>query len=376
MVIRRIIMNKYTESLFIGICEKLQLNASLYDQAVERYNVIANTINKDEIFENANLSIYPQGSFRLKTTVKPLSSEEYDLDFVAELPVSSEMTPQDLYNHIVRILSNDGIHDDMIEKKNRCVRVNYANDFHIDIMPGKLINEYTHEIIVPDRELSKWGHISNPIGFADWFEKQAKTHIEFELNEMIRAQYNIEKVTEQEVAKHLEPLRRAVQLVKRYRDIYCEKNNAEPVRSIVICTLMGQITKFTGDTLQIIETFCKYVNSLIADSNDKPFTVKNPVVNEVLTEKWAEGNNYQDFVSMMKSLTKDVKILRSYSYNTDINTITKKMFGETVTNAVLKDFAKEINNARQASTLSITSSGVLSTSSSGIPIKKNTFYGE
>ena len=369
-------MNKYTESLFIGICEKLQLNASLYDQAVERYNVIANTINKDEIFENANLSIYPQGSFRLKTTVKPLSSEEYDLDFVAELPVSSEMTPQDLYNHIVRILSNDGIHDDMIEKKNRCVRVNYANDFHIDIMPGKLINEYTHEIIVPDRELSKWGHISNPIGFADWFEKQAKTHIEFELNEMLRAQYNIEKVTEQEVAKHLEPLRRAVQLVKRYRDIYCEKNDAEPVRSIVICTLMGQITKFTGDTLQIIETFCKYVNSLIADSNDKPFTVKNPVVNEVLTEKWAEGNNYQDFVSMMQSLTKDVKILRSYSYNTDINTITKKMFGETVTNAVLKDFAKEINNARQASTLSITSSGVLSTSSSGIPIKKNTFYGE
>ena len=125
MVIRRVIMNKYTESLFIGICEKLQLNASLYDQAVERYNVIANTINKDEIFENANLSIYPQGSFCLKTTVKPLSSEEYDLDFVAELPVSSEMTPQDLYNHIVRILSNDGIHNDMIEKKNRCVRVNY-----------------------------------------------------------------------------------------------------------------------------------------------------------------------------------------------------------------------------------------------------------
>ena len=117
MVIRRVIMNKYTESLFIGICEKLQLNASLYDQAVERYNVIANTINKDEIFENANLSIYPQGSFCLKTTVKPLSSEEYDLDFVAELPVSSEMTPQDLYNHIVRILSNDGIHNDMIEKK-------------------------------------------------------------------------------------------------------------------------------------------------------------------------------------------------------------------------------------------------------------------
>ena len=369
-------MNKYIESLFIGICEKLQLSTTLYDQAVKRYNIIANIINEDEIFEKNNLSIYPQGSFRLKTTVKPLINDEYDLDFVAELPINSVMSPQDLYDHIVRILSNDGIHNDMIEKKNRCVRVNYANDFHIDIMPGKLVNADTHEIIVPDRKLSEWGHKSNPIGFADWFEKQAKTHIEFELNRMIRDQCYIEKVTEQEIAKHLEPLRRAVQLVKRYRDIYCDVNNAEPVRSIVICTLMGQITKFTGDTLQVIETFCQYVNGLIVNANGKPFTVKNPVVNEVLTEKWDEGNNYQDFVSMIQSLTKDIKLLRSYSYNTDINKITKKMFGETVTNAVLMEFAKEMNHARQDSTLFVTSTGVLSLSNSEIPVKKNTFYGE
>ena len=148
------------------------------------------------------------------------------------------------------------------------------------------------------------------------------------------------------------------------------------MRSIVICTLMGQITKFTGDTLQVIETFCQYVNGLIVNANGKPFTVKNPVVNEVLTEKWDEGNNYQDFVSMIQSLTKDIKLLRSYSCNTDINKITKKMFGETVTNAVLMEFAKEMNHARQDSTLFVTSTGVLSLSNSEIPVKKNTFYGE
>ena len=52
------------------------------------------------------------------------------------------------------------------------------------------------------------------------------------------------------------------------------------------------------------------------------------------------------------------------------------MFGETVTNAVLMEFAKEMNHARQDSTLFVTSTGVLSLSNSEIPVKKNTFYGE
>ena len=93
----------------------------------------------------------------------------------------------------------------MVELKKRCVRVNYANDFHMDIMPGKLISPETKEIIVPDHELKGWNHHSNPIGFADWFEHQAKTRILFEMSEFRKFQHNIEKVTEQ-----LEPLRRAV----------------------------------------------------------------------------------------------------------------------------------------------------------------------
>ena len=154
------------------------------------------------------------------------------------------------------------------------MRVNYANDFHMDIMPGKLISPETKEIIVPDHELKGWNHHSNPIGFADWFEHQAKTRILFEMSEFRKFQHNIEKVTEQEVTEQLEPLRRAVQLVKRYRDIFCEKNNTEPVRSIVICTMMGSISSFTGNTLQIIENFCNYVNGLIAESNGEPLDIQ------------------------------------------------------------------------------------------------------
>ena len=101
-------IKQYTESMLLGICKKLQLTPSLYEQAEKRYITIANTIKEDSAFRSIKLNFYPQGSFRLKTTVKPLSEEEYDLDFVAELPQDAEMSPKELYNHIARILLKNG----------------------------------------------------------------------------------------------------------------------------------------------------------------------------------------------------------------------------------------------------------------------------
>lgn len=368
-------MKRYIESILFGICEKLQLTPYLYDLATERYETIINVLKKDPVFRNVELNIYPHGSFRLKTTVKPLTGEEFDLDFVAELPIDSDMMPKELYTHIIRILRNDKDHKDQIEPKTRCVRVNYANDFHMDIMPGKLIDINTNEIIVPDRDLKSWYHHSNPKGFADWFEKQARTRILNEMLELRYAQFKIENVSDQEVTAQLEPLRRAVQLVKRYRNIYCDRTKKEPVRSIIICALMGEITSFTGDTAQIISSFCDYVNELIKKHNGNPFDVKNPVVDEILTEKWHEGTNYQDFVDMMKALTVDIRAIQKSASNSEVNTLTKKMFGEEVTNAAIVRHARILNESRQAGKLSVDHSGTLNTQNSGVTVKKNTFYG-
>lgn len=196
------------------------------------------------------------------------------------------------------------------------------------------------------------------------------------MNATQRSSFDVQKVSEQEIASKLEPLRRAVQLVKRYRDIYCDKNGTEPVRSIVICTLMGQSSSYFGDTLEIIWSFCDYVNKLIANNSTMPFDVKNPVVDEILTEKWHEDNNYQDFVAMMKSLTNDLINLRSKSSNLDTNALIKKMFGESITNRVIKDYTKRLTESRNKGEISINSKGVISTNSLGVPIKKNTFYGD
>lgn len=369
-------MLDYAKNIIIEICSNLQLQPSLYDMADERYHTIANTIQADKAFEHIELRMYPQGSFRLKTTVKPLKGNEYDLDFVAELPKDSMMTPRQLYDHIYRILSSDRTHNDMLEKKNRCIRVCYANDFHIDIMPGQAIDRVTNEIIVPDRELKSWYHHSNPIGFADWFEKQAKTRIEYILKKR-NIQYSAEPIEDQEITAHLEPLRRTVQLIKRYRDIYCEKNDTKPVRSIILCVLMGHISSEYSDEMSIMTDFCNYVNGLIAKANGKPFEVKNPVVDEVLTEKWEEDlQNYKDFVSMMDTLTGDLDKLNKELTNASVIKQLQMMFGEDVTNEAVKKNADKLNKARAEGAVTVGATGLLNPTKAVAAVKKNTFYGE
>lgn len=366
----------YTENIILEICSKLQLQPNLYALADERYHTIADTIQGDAAFDKLELRMYPQGSFRLKTTVKPLKGNEYDLDFVAELPQNSNMTPKQLYEHIYRILSTDGIHNKMLEKKSRCIRVCYANDFHIDIMPGQAVDRLTNEIIVPDRELKNWYHHSNPIGYSEWFENQARTRIEYILKSQ-KIQCSAEPIEEQEIITHLEPLRRAVQLIKRYRDIYCDKNGTEPVRSIVLCTLMGYISSDFSNEISIMMDFCKFVNRKIQASNGKPFEVKNPVIDEVLTEKWEEDEqNYTDFVNMMEALTEDLNKLNSDATNASVIKQLQAMFGENITNDAVKKNAEKLNKARLAGTVTVGATGILNATKAVAAVKKNTFYGE
>ena len=52
------------------------------------------------------------------------------------------------------------------------------------------------------------------------------------------------------------------------------------------------------------------------------------------------------------------------------------MFGENLTNDVIKEQANGVNIARAAGTLGVTAAGVLNTTKTVTAVKKNTFYGK
>src|SRR5271169_5837168 len=121
------------------ICEEVQISPTAYDEAVARYTAVCKWLETDgSVVAVFNPTMYPQGSMKIGTTVKPFGRDEYDLDFVCEfrLPVGKLQSPLQLLKLLESRLREHEVYRSIFEMKSRCVRLNYANEFHMDILPA------------------------------------------------------------------------------------------------------------------------------------------------------------------------------------------------------------------------------------------------
>src|SRR6266496_1625377 len=191
----------------IGI--KLQLSDTAYERAEEHYKAIATLLRQPgSAVAKYRPDIYPQGSLRIGTTVKLRGRNEFDLDFVCEFQADPRIFPDPtvLLDIIEGILRANGIYREKVERKNRCIRVIYADEFYMDILPAcpnpstGLYGE--HCVIVPDCSAQDWKH-SNPKGYALWFENRAKEAV-------VKFRKAIEPLPEQQSYEELATLTRVV----------------------------------------------------------------------------------------------------------------------------------------------------------------------
>src|SRR5258708_2048574 len=153
-----------------------QLDDTRKSRMKQSFEAVKAWIEADELFFRPyRYDVYPHGSVRILTTVKPIGKDEFDLDFAIHLlAFRTGHTPGRIYGELRRRLEEHGTYRSMIELKPRCIRLNYAGEFHMDILPG--IQEFewdANRLLVPDRELGGWVS-SNPRGYADWFLERAR----------------------------------------------------------------------------------------------------------------------------------------------------------------------------------------------------------
>lgn len=149
-------------SVLREICQQLQLNPDRHRKADERYSGVAEWLNEGQSSLKAlQGEIFPQGSFRIGTTVRPFSLDdtktEYDLDFVCLFQATKAQVgdPVDFLNRLQKRLAENPHYRELIEpNKRRCVRLNYADDFHMDILPAIPDPDKPNSncLLVPDRE--------------------------------------------------------------------------------------------------------------------------------------------------------------------------------------------------------------------------------
>ncbi len=383
-----IINEKWT--LLREIAESLDLNETQKQQAEDSYAAVAKVLAEsgNPLLENAK--IYPQGSFRLGTSVKPLGREEFDLDFVCHIPVnSSSFTSREIYNVVGKALSDHGTYEKMLEPKKRCWRLNYAGNFHMDITPSTIDEQhYRDGEMVPDRELSDWKE-SNPIGYAKWVEGIDSISPTVSSMRVAMESASIEPLDTDNTNNGV--LKRFIQIIKRNRDVYFQEHplsDYAPI-SILLTTIAAKAyemcveRKSYTDMLELFEDVLQAMPDFIKRSTewgDTKYMVENPShPKENFAEKWNDSMLYEDAFKRWNSdfirLVRELRAMEGKGLDMYANKM-KELLGKKPVERVIEARAKSMYDHKSSGTLGILAGlGTVANTASAVTPKKNTFFG-
>lgn len=300
------------------MAENIELPEQCYETAKLRYEDLGAFLCDDENLSKYNPKIFPQGSFRLGTAIKPLDGKaDYDLDLTCRLEKglnTTNITQKDFKMLIGKSIDNyiqkRGIKENK-EEKRRCWRINYQDNvgFHMDIVPGiplqdkQLFIESMKRYGMDERYLNKlvdmaynitdnksnnyeqisanW-NISNPEGYAKWFEEKMKMGVDFKV-------FNESRYEELPSFKRKTVLQRTVQVLKRHRDImFKNKDNLKPV-SMIITTLAAMAYNGEKNVEDSVINILTKMETLLNNKTSNT-RVPNPTKpEEDFADKWKEN---------------------------------------------------------------------------------------
>ena len=345
------------------LAESLDISDTRYEEAESRYKAVGQWLGREESpLAVYGPQIYPQGSFRLGTVIRPIDDrDEYDIDLVCELEISKDSVSQQLLKNMVGDrLRAHGDYARMLDREEgrRCWTLNYSDgaQFHMDILPAvPEDNEYKlllarhgipfrlaqQAISITDTKTNNYSLIdhdwprSNPKGYAEWFRERMQVRFESlrkSLAESRRAT-SIESVPEYQVKT---PLQRAIQILKRHRDMrFLNDGDDKPV-SIIITTLAAHAYNNEADIvdslLSLLDGMPRYI-----ESRNGVSWVANPVnPMENFADKWHENPQREvKFRKWLQQVDNDLtKALESGNLG-QLQEMFKERFGIRVVNEAL-----------------------------------------
>jgi len=399
--------NQFSEILE-SLGQTLDVSETQYNAAVRSYEAVGNWLAKeDSPLAQFNPEILPQGSFMLGTMIKPVhEKDDLDIDLVCKLTGKVPSWTQEVLKNMVgdRLKANSTYKEMLKDEGRRCWTLGYSDsaNYHLDILPSivnpgyRLILERVFSVTdirevdalsirITDKSSTNYksepNHLfwlkSNPFGYGRWFFFQATIDQKniLSLRESIQPvpKYNTNKL----------PLQRAVQILKRHRDIMFNGDEHKPI-SIIISTLAAK--SYNKET-NIFDALINVINSMSSHIEERYSTVHrknikwipNPVNQEEnFADKWVDHpKREENFFKWLAAVQNDLQSIFSQSGKGlhMVNESLSKPFGKGVSDQTIGHYSENLRRQRESGLLKMAShTGMIG--NVGTNIKNHNFYGK
>lgn len=149
--------------------ETVNIEATRLDTLNSRVDGISSFLATAPVIGELYIDAIPQGSMAHGTIIKPLPNHEFDADFLLEMTPPSDWQPKDYIQEVYTAFRTSNAYKDRVSRKNRCVRVQYANDMHVDVVPYVEFNGLNYITNRNDGENGKFER-TNPTGYSEWLD--------------------------------------------------------------------------------------------------------------------------------------------------------------------------------------------------------------
>ena len=251
-----------------------------------------------------------QGSYALGTIIKPVDdNDEYDADIqiVMNADIQIVMNPnpkweaKDYVLEINRTLAGNKTYADKLRLKTRCVTIDYAGDFHLDVVPRVTINGKHYVCNRIDNKFEE----TDGNGYRDWFNEK-------------------NRITGGN-------LKRVVRLLKHLRD----DKNSFTAKSILLTTLAGNTIKASDEGTTAVSTVADTLETVLSRMSDylqqhpNMPEIKNPVRcrTEDFNRHW-DQRRYANFRNRIQSYAQTAKQAKAEPSAEKATKLWRDLFGD------------------------------------------------
>jgi len=367
--------------LLANVAEIVDLPPDMYEAADEQYRLVGQFLADRSGL--AGWDVYPQGSIRLGTVVRPFVGDEgFDLDMVCRRNILKTSTTQEklkdevgdaLAEYLEVNKASPGA-PHLCTPSRRCWTLHYPIDFHMDVLPAIPDPDATPTgILLTDKKLTRWLP-SDPIAYATWFRaKMATEFLQRKAALATEMRKSIEQVPDWQVKTTLQQL---VQVLKVHRDLHFIDDLDDRPPSILITTLAAYAYDGDGDLFDAILHVVAYMADYIESSSSGP-RVTSPVSDENFADKWSDyAEREHKFRSWLDKVAID---LEEAAVTSGLRAVTARLSDSFGTERVTKAAARigiETRDLRETGRLGVIGGGAaLSTAAEASKITKHGFYG-